>query len=242
MFVVTVNCKVGSGASEVGSELARILEIDYVDRLILAEAAKRVGATVSALIEKEQRPVTLGDRIARALQNILERSAWTGAGADPFFGPGADSLMSKYYPEGAREEPIARAQELDDLHFFEVISQVIGDLSREGSFVVVGRGSNVILKDMPNAFHVGLVSEWPSRLRTIQNREHLDEKAAERFIITTEKARENYYRRFLKVEADNPSRYHIVLNTGLMGFSLAAQMAAQSARAYLEQRSKESER
>ncbi|MBI2165449.1 MAG: cytidylate kinase-like family protein [Chloroflexi bacterium] len=235
MPVVTINGPVGSGAKEIGSELARLLGADYVDRLILAEAAKKMRATVAALVEKEERPITLKDRLARSFQRMLERSALTGTGADPFFGVGVDAMMTAYYPEAAREEPIASAQELNDLLFFQTVSGVIKDIAKAGNVVIVGRGSNIILRNMIQAFHVGLVADWATRVRTIQGREHLDEKAAERFVLSTEKARANFYRLFLKVELDNPKQYHMVLNTQLLDFPVAARVAAQAAKAYQEQ-------
>ena len=41
MAVVTLNGATGVGGPEVGVEVARLLKADYVDRLLLAEAAKR---------------------------------------------------------------------------------------------------------------------------------------------------------------------------------------------------------
>ncbi|MDE2968988.1 MAG: cytidylate kinase family protein, partial [Chloroflexota bacterium] len=60
MTVITLNGQLGGAAREVGMEVARILEIDYVDRVLLAEAAKRVGAPVAALEEKEEEDHSLG--------------------------------------------------------------------------------------------------------------------------------------------------------------------------------------
>ena len=49
MAVVTVNGEYGSRARESGERVAQLLDANYVDRLILTEAAKRMGATVEAL-------------------------------------------------------------------------------------------------------------------------------------------------------------------------------------------------
>ena len=65
-------------------EVARVLEIDYVDRIILAEAAKRVGAPIAALEEKEEEDHSLGSRLTRLIQVAFERSAYSGNGGDPF--------------------------------------------------------------------------------------------------------------------------------------------------------------
>ena len=55
MPVITINGPVGSGAIEVGQLVAQELSLNYVDRLVLAQAAKRVPAPVGALLDKEQR-------------------------------------------------------------------------------------------------------------------------------------------------------------------------------------------
>ncbi|MDP3062851.1 MAG: hypothetical protein Q8O40_06540 [Chloroflexota bacterium] len=73
----------GCGAVEVRTTVARMLEIDCVDRQVLAEAAKRMGATVEAVAEKEQRVTIVRDRVARFLQRMLERSAISSAGGKP---------------------------------------------------------------------------------------------------------------------------------------------------------------
>ena len=52
MPVITINGPIGSGPTEVGQMVAQMLEINYVDRLVFAEAAKLVGSPVGALIEK----------------------------------------------------------------------------------------------------------------------------------------------------------------------------------------------
>ena len=95
MTVITINGQAGSAVLEIGAEVARRLGFDYVDRLILAEAAKRLGATVEALAEMEQRVLSCGERIARFLQTLLERSAAAGTGGDPYFGPDIGVLLGQ---------------------------------------------------------------------------------------------------------------------------------------------------
>ena len=63
MPVITINGPVGSGAIEVGQLVAQQLNLSYVDRLILAEAAKLVRAPVGALLDKEQQVDRFRDRL-----------------------------------------------------------------------------------------------------------------------------------------------------------------------------------
>lgn len=212
MAVITINGQIGTGAPEIGSEVARLLGIDYVDRLILAEAAKRLGATVEALAEREQRPLTRGDRIARFLQSALERSAAAGTGGDPYFGPGLGTMLGREYQD-VSQEPITRAQELDDQQFIQETRAVIREVAESGNAVIIGRASNLILNDLPQAFHVDLVASLKHRIGIIATRENLPEEEAERRTNLEEKARVEFYRKFFKAQPDNPADYHLVLNT-----------------------------
>ena len=108
MTIVTIQGQIASGGEELAPEVASRLGIDYVDRNILAEAGKRVGATVEALEEKEQSIPGLGARIGHLFQRALEHSAYSGAGGDPFFGLGMDALLTAPYPEES-QEPVVRS-------------------------------------------------------------------------------------------------------------------------------------
>ncbi len=92
MPVITINGPVGSGAIEVGQLLAQQLNLNYVDRLVLAEAAKLVRAPVGALLDKEQRVNRFRDRLAYFLQTMLERSALYSDAGEPYFGPTIERL------------------------------------------------------------------------------------------------------------------------------------------------------
>ena len=212
MNVITINGQFGSAALEIGAEVARRLQFDYVDRLILAEAAKRLGTTVEALVEKEQRVPSLGERIAKFLQTIMERSAASGAGGDPYFGGGIGILMGQEYQEVVGE-PITAADQLEDEHFISATWSVIQDIANDGKAVIIGRAGNLILKDNPDAFHVGLVSTMESRIKVIAKRENLPDEEAERFANDYEKARVTFFKKFFGALPDDPANFHLMLNT-----------------------------
>ena len=49
MPVITINGPIGAGNIEVGQLIAERLKLDYVDRMVFAEAAKLAGAPVGAM-------------------------------------------------------------------------------------------------------------------------------------------------------------------------------------------------
>jgi len=55
MPVITINGNIGCGAVTIGQMVADQMHLDFVDRLVLTQAARLVGSPVGALIDKEQR-------------------------------------------------------------------------------------------------------------------------------------------------------------------------------------------
>lgn len=221
MTVITINGHIGCGAPEIGEEVARVLDLEYVDRLIIAEAANRLGATEDAVAKRERRALSRVDRIARFLQTALERSAAAGTRGDPYFGPKLGTMLEREYLEVTRE-PITRADELDDEKFIEVTMAVIQEIARSGNAVILGRANNMILKDLPDSIHVNFVATVEHRVPIAAASENIsEEKAAER-VTRWDAERDDYFSKFFKVNADDPLHYDMVLSTERIGHDMAS--------------------
>jgi len=229
MPVITFNGPIGAGGNEIGQVVADALNLDYVDRLIFAEAAKLVKSSVGALVDKEQRVVRFRERLARFLQTMLERSAISGASGEPYFGRGIEMLPAETYPELAGD-PSSSSQALNDKAYIEATSAVIKDLARAGNVVIIGRGANMILRGAPGVIHIGVLAPVEFRVQTIMQREHLDRSAAEAYVQEVEQARVAFFRKFFKVNPDDPNLFHMMLNMSKMPVKTAASIAMHAAR------------
>jgi CMP/dCMP kinase len=225
MPVITINGPVGSGAIEVGQLVAQELSLNYVDRLVLAQAAKRVPAPVGALLDKEQRVDRFRDRLIYFLQTALERSAIYSDDGGPYFGAPIEMLPGGAYAELA-QDPSSAAQQVSDQAFIEAITAVVNDLYQAGNVVIIGRGANVILADAPGVIHVGVLAPLEVRVPTIMEREHLTQEDAEAYVEEVEQARIRFFRKFFKVNPDDLSLYHLMLNLGQMRLETAAEVIA----------------
>ncbi len=226
MPVITINGTIGSGTFEIGQNLAELLEIDYVDRMVLAEAARRVGSPVGALIEKEQRVFRFRERLGRFLQTMLERSAISGVSGEPYFGRGIEMLPAETYTELAGGP--SSAQTVNDQAFIDATTEVVQDLAGSGNVVIIGRGSNMILADLPGVFNVSLVAPIEARIENIMRREELSKEEATAYVENLEEARVTFFRKFFKVNANDPTLYHMVLNTGFLSPTVGAQVIAKA--------------
>lgn len=230
MPIVTMSGTIGSGAREVGQLAAEILGIDYVDRQIMADAARRLGVSAEALAERDERCTGFRDRLANMLRAFLERSAAAGVG-DPLVGSdGLAILLARSYGEMGGEVG-SSAQELDDAVYMETVSAIISELGQRGDIVIVGRGSQVILKELPTALHVLIQAPLELCARRIVERDQLTPEEASKRVHESDSGRVAFHRKFFKVDVNDSGLYDLVIDTGRLPYAVAAEIVAVAARA-----------
>ena len=227
MAVITINGVIGSGTLEIGHMVAQNLGINYVDRYIFSEAARLVGSPIGQLIEKEQRVVPFRERVARFMQGVLERSAVAGAGAEPYFGRGIEMLPAEAYTELVSDA--ASSSPVHDRAFIDATTSVIKELAEGGDVVIIGRGGNMILADTPGVVHVGLIAPMEVRIDTMAKREMFSNEEARAYAEDLENARVTFYRKFFRVGANDPTKFHLMLNIGRISQSTAAEIIGHAA-------------
>ena len=229
MTVIALGGLTGAGARTMGPALAERMGADYVDRLILTNVARHVGATVEALHQREERPPTRGERFTRFLQRVLERSAVTGAGGDPYFGPGVAAFLTEEY-EDLPEPTVTRGHELEDEKYIEGVQLAINDMATDENIIMVGRGCYYILKDAPNVLRVGIEAHIDDRIATIAERERLSLDEAASTVVARDQARLYFFNRFFDIEdPDAPEFFHFVINTSLIGQEYGIKMILDAA-------------
>jgi cytidylate kinase len=199
MPVVTIRGQLGSGATEIGREVAARLHADYVDREIIAEVAGRLQRQEEEVIEKEMPPSSRLGRIAEALKNGLAY----GAG-----------LEGAYLP--------VWQMPLNDTRYRQALESVIKELARSQSIVIRGRGSHFILRDYPRALHVLVVASLEVRVKRVMQDRTLDPETAKEEIARFDNSRREFIKRYFQAELEDPADYDLVVNTGRLSYPAAA--------------------
>jgi cytidylate kinase len=96
------------------------------------------------------------------------------------------------------------------LHFLKT---VIYEFVRSGDGVLLGRGAQVLLADLPGVLHVRVVAPAAVRRRRLQEAYGCDERQAEQIQRHTDTDRSGFHRFFFNVNWDDPELYDLVLNT-----------------------------
>ncbi len=207
MAIVTIRGQMGSGAPEIGREIARAISGEYVDRQILENVAQLLGRPARQIDEKENIPPRLTRRILAALQKSLERSGST------------ESAYSHTW-----QEP------LDDAVYLDALESVIRDLALESNIVLVGRGSQFILRSYRSALHVLVVAPLVDRVKRVMAAAGVSEEEARKQIEEYDGTRRAFVRRFFKADLEAPEHYDLVINTRHLTYEAAARMVVATVR------------
>lgn len=204
MPVITIRGQYGSWANEVGKLTARKLDIDYVDREIIAEVAERLRRPRESVAEKEKPPSTFFGRVVEAL-----------AKAPPM----DNGIYAPIYLP-AWEMP------LGDTKYLAALERVIRELAGSQAIVIRGRGSQFILKDFPGAFHVLTVAPAEVRLKRIMEQLKLDEEGARKEIDRFDNGAREFVKRYFQEDIMDPMNYDVVINTNHLSIEEAAKIIA----------------
>jgi cytidylate kinase len=230
MPAVTMSGTMGSGARDVGLRVAELLGCDYVDQQIMVDAARRLGVSTEMVVERDERCLGFREKMAHMLRSFLERSAAAGAG-DPLMGSGGlEMLLGRTYTDLGADAGSAE-QELDDSLYAKTITAIIQDLGRRDNIVILGRGSQMILRDLPHALHVLTLAPLEVRIPRYAEREGITPEEACKKVQELDRARLDFHRKFFKADANDPSLYDLVIDTSRLPYPAAAEVIALAARA-----------
>ncbi len=206
MPVITIRGLTGSGAGEIGHEVARLIKGDYVDREVIAEVAELLKRPEEQIAAKEKEIPSLFDRIMTPL-----RKALSGSGK-------IDSAYMRTW-----EDP------LDDEQYIAALESVVRDLALEPNMVIVGRGSQHILKNNQSVLHVFVIAPMEERLNRIMAEKQIERDDAVRYIEENDNSRKAFLQRFFQKEFDDPLLYDLVINTKYITTTVAAQLVQKAA-------------
>ncbi|HXG43966.1 MAG TPA: cytidylate kinase-like family protein [Gemmatimonadales bacterium] len=203
-MLITISRQYGAGGSEVARMVAERLGWQVVDNEIVDLVARRAGLTREAVASRDERVPGFVERLAHAL---------------------AVSSQEYAVPE------LGVAVRTEEPALVRITEMVVKEIAAEGRVVLVGRAAPAVIGQAPDALHVKLVAPRAFRVRVAMEAEGLDAPTAERRLEEVDAQRARYHRDHYGRDWDDPVHFHMVLNTGLLGFEGAAEVIVARARA-----------
>lgn len=110
----------------------------------------------------------------------------------------------------------------------EYTNRTILRLALAGNVILVGRGANLITNRLPHMLHVRLVAPLEFRIIHVETALNLSREAAEEYVRKGDAAKARYVRKNFKTKVDEPTQYHLTINTAALGFEGAARLIADA--------------
>jgi cytidylate kinase len=181
-----------------------------------------------AVITVSRQEGSLGTEIA---QNLAERLQYEYVGKDKIgkvlTGYGLPEPQLEKFDE--KKPPFWDSWQIQRKKFLHFLEAVIFDFARKGNVVIVGRGGQVLLKDLPGVFHLRVTAPFEVRLKRILAVKGGDEKQIARLLRRSDRDSEGFIRSLFDADWDDPNLYDLVINTQKISAESAADMVLRAA-------------
>ncbi len=133
-------------------------------------------------------------------------------------------MLSRSYAEAAADD-----EDVSDDEYIQALANIVQDIADHDNVLIIGRGSQVVLRDHPNATHVLLVGPEELRVANVAQRDGISTEDAERILQSQCKGRGSFHDKFFKINVTDPSDYHLTLNVGRLTQDQMASIIASTA-------------
>jgi cytidylate kinase len=184
MAVITISRQFGAGGKTLGTMIADKMGYTFADDDIIMMVAE--AANVSPhWVESIEREA--GGKMSRIITSMVSKRL-------------VDRILKD------------ERGYIDEHLYLDYLVVIIAQVAEEGNVVILGRGSQYILRDHPDAYHVLLIDEFENRVKFMMDHYDLRYSKAAQIVRNEDNRRIALYRRLGKTDYDQPSLYHLVLN------------------------------
>lgn len=205
MAVITISRQYGSGGDEIAQRLCEILGYQYFDKQLMVKVAGEIGLSEHELVDFSEGNYKVRGFFERlfAPRTVAQVETWT-----------TDSSG----------QPVLTVSELDEVACINMVQTTIRAAYKHGNVVILGRGGQAILRDMPGVLHVRIEATLGARVMRVQAHEDISISEAEALTRRHDQAAALYLKNFYGIDWADPLNYHLVLNSGKWGIEACVQI------------------
>ena len=105
-------------------------------------------------------------------------------------------------------------------------TEIIRDLVKKESCIIVGRCADSILRELPDRLAVFIYSDWDSRIKRLTEKYGITEKEAVGQMKSIDKKRAAYYNYYTDKQWGKKESYDLTLNSGRLGIEKCVDILA----------------
>lgn len=199
MAIITISRELGSEGDQIADLLCEALHYQRVDKALIAQIAQEAGVDVDAVLAKEQSFSQRAKLVSSEMRSLYDRQ------------PGAFDKKST----------------LGDEAYTQIARKTIEHYAKQGNSIIIGRGGQIVLRDMPDALHVHLYAPSEIRAQRLAKRFNISEPEAKRRISESDEEKKRFIANVYKNADWKDLRfYHLVINTSLITPETASKIIA----------------
>lgn len=199
MAVVTISRMFGAGGKTLGEMISQRLGYTFYNNELIQMVAQKAKVSTDWVVSMEKEA---GGKLQKLLSGLVPKSL-------------VDRVLDN------------QRGYLDEEVYVDMLYHIILKIADEGNAVILGRGSQYILDAHPDAYHVLLVADTAHRVMFIETHYDLVPKQAAKLVSIEDLRRVNLYRKFGKIDYDQPDHYHLVLNMSRIDLDTACQLICE---------------
>ncbi|MBN9393419.1 MAG: cytidylate kinase-like family protein [Chloroflexi bacterium] len=212
MAVITISHQIGSGGREIGQKVAQILGYPYIDREIVQGVAARLGVSEDEASDHDEKADSL-------ISQIIGSLGYTSLG-------GPTILNQEMAAQVSAENFV------DTAKYNEATQGVLRSVSARGNVVIAGHGANFYLEGRPRVLSVFIYADADKRVKTIMDRDHVDQAKAAKVVHDNDHDRSHYIKTLYHADWNDRQHYLLLINTSLASTELAADLIVKAAQSY----------
>lgn len=207
--IITISRQYGSGGRNVGLKIARRYNMEYFDKELLEEAAKKSGISKELFEMHDEKPTS----------SFLFSMVSDGY----FFG----------YPSvnSCGDMPISQK-------VFLAQFDTIKEIAKERSCVIVGRCADYALQDFDDVINVFVSANMETRLENVMTETGNTREKARDLIIKVDKRRAGYYNYYTNKKWGAAESYDLCVNSSIIGIDGCVETVVKFADLVAENRAK----
>ncbi|NNJ30442.1 AAA family ATPase [Lacrimispora defluvii] len=130
------------------------------------------------------------------------------------------SFLPRMFPLGTDEEY------MQDI-IFDVQKDIILNLAKKSSCILVGRCSDFLLEKEKNNINIFIYASYEKRLQNCVDALGMTESEAKRMILSVDKARNAYHKKYAGYLPGDPEHKQLMIDSSLLGVTGTAKLIAE---------------
>ena len=113
--------------------------------------------------------------------------------------------------------------------YVDLMEAVVYEVAKQGDGVIVGHGSNILLRDFDCALHVLIYASRAYRIQHLSDEQGLSPEAAEKLIRKHDHERAGFLKYAFRMDWNDPSQYDLTINSTKLGVETAVKLIMETA-------------